>query len=109
MPHKINGLESRPVQVGNDRPVQRKGVESGPDSLTKAQTGTGGDAVHITGSAKQLAAIEQTLKGGPVIDEARVEKLRAAIDAGTYQVDAARVADKLLLLEDQLAATLPED
>lgn len=108
MPHKINGLESRPVQVGNDRSVQRKGGEPAAESLPKAQTGTG-EGVHITGSAKQLAAIEQTLKGGPVIDEARVEKLRAAIDAGTYQVDAARVADKLLLLENQLATTLPND
>lgn len=108
MPHKINGLESRPVQVGNDRSVQRKGAEPGADVSPKPQAGSG-DGVHITGSAKQLAAIEQALKGGSVIDAARVEKLRAAIDAGTYQVDAARVADKLLLLEDQLATTLPGD
>ncbi len=108
MPHKITGLETRPVQVGNDRSVQRKGGEPGPDNPSRAQTGNG-DGVHITGSAKQLAAIEQTLLGGPVIDEARVEKLRAAIDAGTYQVDAARVADKLLLLEDQLTTALPKD
>lgn len=109
MPNKIQGLESRPVQVGTDRSVQRKG-DAGADAATKVQTGSGsGDGVHITGSAKQLAAIEQTLKDLPVVDEARVEKLRSAIEAGSYKVDAARVAEKMLLLEDQLSAAFPQE
>jgi len=109
VPHKIQGLESRQVQVGGDRSVQRKG-EAGVEVAAKVRTGSGsGDGVHITGPARQLAAIEQTLKDMPVIDEARVEKLRAAIEAGTYRIDAARVAEKMLLLEDQLQAVLPKE
>lgn len=107
MSNKIQGLESRPVQVGTDRSVQRKG-DAGAEATVKVETGTGsGDGVHITGSARQLAAIEQTLKDLPVVDEARVEQLRSAIEAGTYKVDAARIADKMLLLEDQLGSALP--
>ncbi len=107
MPHKINGIESRQVQIGSDRAVQRKGSDPATDATGKIQVG-GADAVHITGSAKQLASLEQTLKDVPVIDEARVAKLRSAIESGTYVIDATRVADKLLRLEDQLGSVLPE-
>lgn len=104
--HKINGIESRQVQIGSDRPVQRKSSESATDATTKVQVGA--EAVHITGSAKQLASLEQTLKDLPVIDEARVANLRSAIESGTYVVDATRVAEKLLMLEGQLGSALPE-
>ena len=106
MSHKINGFDSRPVQVGTGT-VQRKGSETASDATARTQVG-GADAVHITGSAKQLAALEQALKDQPVVDEARVAALRSAIEAGTYQVDAGRVADKLLRMEDQLSGVLPK-
>ncbi len=106
MPHNINGFESRPVQVGNGS-VQRKGNESATDATARTKV-PGVDAVHITGSAKQLAALEQTLKEQSVVDEARVAALRSAIEGGTYQVDASRVADKLLRMEDQLYSVLPK-
>lgn len=105
MPHKISGFESRPVQVGTGS-VQRKGNESA-DAAQGAKV-SGADSVQITGSAKQLAALEHALKDQPVIDEARVAALRSAIESGTYQVDAARVADKLLRMEDQLSGALPK-
>ncbi len=106
MPHKINGFDSRPVQVGTGS-VQRKGNESATDASAKLKV-AGADPVQITGSAKQLAALEQALKDQPVVDEARVAALRSAIESGTYQVDATRVADKLLRMEDQLASVLPK-
>ena len=102
MAHKISGIESRQVQIGSDRSVQRKSSEPATDATVKIQVG-GVDAVHITGSAKQLASLEQTIKDLPIIDEARVATLRSAIESGTYVVDATRVADKLLRLEDQLS------
>jgi negative regulator of flagellin synthesis FlgM len=106
VPHKINGFDSRPVQAGTSA-VQRKGNESATDATART-TVAGADPVQITGSAKQLAALEQALKDQPVVDEARVAALRSAIESGTYQVDAARVADKLLRMEDQLSSVLPK-
>ena len=64
--------------------------------------------MHITGSAKQLAALEHELKDQPVVNDVRVAQLRAAIEGGTYIVDAARVADKLLLMEEQLTSAAPK-
>ena len=106
MPHKINGFDSRPVQVGTGS-VQRKGNESPTDATARTRV-AGADPVQITGSAKQLAALEQALKDQPVVDEARGAALRSAIEGGTYKVDATRVADKLLRMEDQLSAVLPK-
>ena len=107
MPHKILGTEGRPAQVGTDRSVQRKGTEPATDATSSTRL-DGTDAVHITGSAKQLVALEHVLKDQPIVDDVRVAKLRAAIEGGTYIVDAARVADKLLLMEEQLASAAPK-
>ncbi len=106
MPHKINGFDSRPVQVGTGA-VQRKGNEPATDATAGLKV-AGADPVQITGSAKQLAALEQALKDQPVVDESRVAALRSAIESGTYQVDATRVADKLLRMEDLLSTALPK-
>jgi negative regulator of flagellin synthesis FlgM len=107
VPHKIDGFENRPVQVGTDRAVQRKGLETEAEGAPKTSIG-GADTVSITGSARQLAALEQALKEQPAVDEARVARLRAAIESGSYQVDASRIADKLLRLEEQLTKATPQ-
>jgi negative regulator of flagellin synthesis FlgM len=101
---KIGGLDNRPVQVGRESAVQRP-----KDSAAGAigpQGSAPSEAVHITGSARQLATLEQQLKDSPAIDAARVAKVRETIDSGQYQVNGARVAAKLLSLEQQLATHL---
>ena len=108
MPHKITGFENRPVQVGTDRAVQRKGTDVAADAAAKPGIDST-ESVHITGSAKQLAVLEQMLKEQPVVNEARVATLRAAIESGSYQVDASRVADKLLRMEELLTQAAPKN
>jgi negative regulator of flagellin synthesis FlgM len=49
-----------------------------------------------------LAALEQTIKGMPVVDEARVAEIRRAIEEGRYEVNAERIADKLIRAERDL-------
>lgn len=107
MPHKI-GIDSRPVQVGGDRNVQRTGAKGVVESNGGKPSVARSESVHITGSAKTLAALEQTLKDAPVVDEARVARLQAAIANGLYKVDAERVADKLLRFEEQLGSASGE-
>lgn len=107
MPHKI-GIESRPVQVGGERNVQRTGTKAVAESGGGKPGVASSDSVHITGSAKTLAALEQTLKDAPVVDESRVARLQAAIANGSYKVDAERVADKLLRFEEQLGGVSGE-
>ena len=48
--------------------------------------------------------IESNINTQPDIDGARIESLKMAIDAGQYDIDPLRVAEKLIELETQFVA-----
>lgn len=56
--------------------------------------------VKLSSQAQQLQAIEERLRDLPEVDSERVAKIRQAISDGSYQTDSARIADKLLALEE---------
>lgn len=63
------------------------------------------DAVMLTDSAMNLAKASQTAKNSSGIDEAKVEKLKAAInDGSSYKIDYESVANKLIDSEDELSS-----
>lgn len=99
MSTKIDGLQSRPVQVGADRKL----AAVTDAAAARAQpAAAASNAVHITDQARQLAALEQALNEVPVVNEARVAKIREAIEQGQYTVNAQRIADQLLRSELEL-------
>lgn len=63
---------------------------------------SGADSVQLTDSARALQRTEQAGADGAPVDAARVERLRQAVADGSYQVDATRIAGKLLALEQQV-------
>lgn len=99
MAEKIGGMDNRPVRVSTDRKVAR--AEDSAASSTSSTNSTE-DPVQITAQAKQMAALEQTINSLPVVDEARVTEVRRALDEGRYEVNADRIADKLLRSERDL-------
>jgi len=60
------------------------------------------DTVSLTDTATQLQSIQQTLSDAPVVNHERVAELRAAIADGSYQVDAADLAQNMINFETQL-------
>ena len=62
------------------------------------------DAVLLTDSAKTLAKATQKAKDFSGIDEAKCEKLKAAIKDGSYKIDYESVANKLIDSEDELSS-----
>jgi len=60
------------------------------------------DQVSITPSAAKLQAVEQKLAALPVVDQARVDKLRSAVESGEYQIDTQRIAEKFIHFETEL-------
>jgi negative regulator of flagellin synthesis FlgM len=52
--------------------------------------------VDITPTAQRLAQVEQRISSTPEVDQGRVDAIRQALSNGSYQVDAARVADGVL-------------
>lgn len=97
---KITGLDNRPVQVGTDKKVSR---QSDPATLPAEHAAAEVSPVQITDSAKQLAALEQTLQGSAPVNEARVSAIRLAIEEGRYEIKADVIADKLLRAERELS------
>jgi len=109
MANKISGLSSDPAPIGAGRPantVRDAATGSAAPAAGSSSSAESGD-VHITGSASQLARLEQTLRSMPAVDAARVMQARTAIEQGTYTVQPQQVADQLIQLERSLGQ-LPE-
>jgi negative regulator of flagellin synthesis FlgM len=98
---KISGIDVTQVaSVGAGRAVQRPqdAVSGGASSETKDAA----ENVQITGTARQLADLEQKVRDLPAVNEARVAQLRTAIEQGTYTVRPEHIADQLMSLERAL-------
>lgn len=98
MSTKIGGFDNRPVPVSTGRAVKRSS-DSGSSSASGEAQSTGS---HITDSAKHLAELEQTLQALPAVNDARVEDVRGRLANGSYEINAERIADKLLNSERDL-------
>ena len=62
------------------------------------------DNVRLTGEAEALRVVQkQTKAGPPPMDMAKIEALRAALNAGTYRVNPQEIAQRLDALERQLS------
>ncbi|HEY6644873.1 flagellar biosynthesis anti-sigma factor FlgM [Povalibacter sp.] len=98
---KISDFQNRPVQAGTDKTVSRAGDASAAPADTAA---AGSNPVQITDQARKLASLEHAVKSLPVVNESRVVEIRLALEEGRYQVDAERIADKLLRTEQELGS-----
>lgn len=75
------------------------GKPQGEASGANAAAAQTGDTVTLTNSARSLQKIEEAIAKAPVVNASKVAAVKQAVDSGTYQVDAGRVADKLLQFE----------
>src|SRR5262245_10698496 len=98
---KISGVDTRTGPVGAGRAVER--ARDAATGAKQEEHGAGSSGVHITGTARQLADLEQVVKDMPAVDEARVAAVRQALEQGTYKVQPERIADQLLHIEQVLA------
>jgi negative regulator of flagellin synthesis FlgM len=102
MSNKIQGYGTQPPVVtggaktgGVDRPAAPVGKVDGPAAPA-------GDSVTLTNSARTLTRLADAVAAAPVTDAERVSAVKKAVSQGTYQVDAQRVADKLLAANREL-------
>jgi negative regulator of flagellin synthesis FlgM len=85
--------------------TRARGVARGGEAATgrpAAAAGAGDDSLRLTDTATLLRQAEARLKAQPDVDAARVEAIRQRIEAGQYQVDAERLAARLLRFEQAL-------
>jgi negative regulator of flagellin synthesis FlgM len=102
MTHKIEGLDGRPVSVTGGASVARPRDVGQENRADDKATKPARSDIEITPAARQLAALEKVLAQIPVVDEARVKTISSAIADGRYQVDTAKVAERLMRSDAEL-------
>ena len=101
MTDKISGISiAEPVAPtkgsGSNAVVADKSQGEGSSAVSTAQTA---DHVPLTDSARSLQKIEEAVAKPPVVNAAKVAAVKQAINSGTYKIDPAQIAGKLLKYE----------
>ena len=108
MADKISGYGRNSVDITSTKSRAPVRNERAADS-DKAEAASRGDGaenarqVRLTDTAASLKQIESRLADVPDVDRKRVETLRQRIESGAYEVNAGRLADRLLAFERDLA------
>jgi len=103
-----------PIEITGQTTAQAGTTQEGvpvraarPGTSTDAQTGSGAesggqDSLSLTGTAALMQKLDAAIAVTPVVDMARVNRIQQALVNGTYEIDPARVAEKMLSLETAL-------
>lgn len=60
------------------------------------------DTVSLSQKSQQVAGLQQQLKDSPAIDQAKVDSIKQEIANGNYPLDANKIAENLINLEQSL-------
>ena len=107
--HPRSGTDNMSIEIKPSRPAPVTGNNAkanGSAGQAIGETPAGpaaSDTVTVTQQAERLQQLEQTLADAPAIDEQRVAEIRQALANGQYRVDADRIAEKLMKLEQGLS------
>lgn len=97
---EITGLPQTTVKEGggNANAVQQQDQHRQKPTAPMAPS----DAVTLTEISVKLQALESSMSSIPVIDQAKVDRIKNAIANGNYNIDSTSTADKLIKLEKSL-------
>ena len=107
MPDPIHGVNAtQPLDVTSTG-------QTGPGSTAVAAAASNQpspgtlDSADVARAEALLAAIQNSAEGVPGVDQAQVDELQRAIQAGSYQVDPQQIALKIMQIELLLAGKAP--
>lgn len=102
----LNGIG--PGQVNTQRTTADRGSgtqNSQPASAEQAKSSAQsarGDSVSLSNQAKNLKQLEQKLGDYPEMDDDRIAEIRSALENGTYKIDAEKLAQKMLEMDESI-------
>jgi negative regulator of flagellin synthesis FlgM len=96
--HSINNVNTSNATT-QTKSANKSSLETGKQT---SNVSNDVDTVNITVAQDIQNALDVSLSAPPV-NESRVAEIKAAVNAGTYQIDPARVADKMMQLETKIA------
>ncbi len=86
-------------ETGTSKTVDAGKPTSGKEASAAA---AGGDTVELTSGGKLLARLEKSLADIPEVDRARVDAVKTQIENGDYSIDADKIADAMLRLDQEI-------
>lgn len=103
----FNGMGNNPVNsptTNNDKaPGTSSGNQSAPaEQASREAPAARGENVNLSKQARELRQMGEKLESYPEVDDSRVEQIRAALADGSYKVDAEKVAQKMLEIDDSI-------
>ncbi len=99
----INGISTPKVQAPKDDSQLKPAVEQQQANKESGKSSTS-DTVSLSDNAVQLGKVDNSSVAAPVVDTKRVEQVKQAISDGSFKVDAAKIADKLMQFETVLTS-----
>lgn len=102
----FNGIGSG--QVNNQRTTADKasGTEApkqaGAEQARSQASSARGENVNLSSQAKNLKQLEQKLGEYPEMDDERIEQIRSALENGSYKIDAEKLAQKMLDMDQSI-------
>ncbi|NWO08068.1 MAG: flagellar biosynthesis anti-sigma factor FlgM [Alteromonadaceae bacterium] len=101
----LNGIG--PGQVNTPRTTADKSsnqnAQAAGSEQNKAQSPAArGENVNLSNQAKNLNQLEQKLGEYPEMDDDRISQIRAALEDGSYKVDAEKLAQKMLDMDESI-------
>jgi negative regulator of flagellin synthesis FlgM len=96
-----NGLPKLPQAPTGQGSASTQGASSTTSSDAAASSTGANDREQLTDSARALQEASRT-NSGATMDTKKVEQIRQSLANGTYKVDAGRIADRMMALENQM-------
>jgi len=104
MSSDINNLGSVSTLITPNTQTTSPVASQPGDKLSTAVPTQSSDTLNITSSTRLLQDLESRARELPVVDTARVDQVRQALDNGTQAANPDRITQKLLQFESYLPA-----
>ncbi|HLT13253.1 MAG TPA: flagellar biosynthesis anti-sigma factor FlgM [Marinobacter sp.] len=102
----LNGIGPGQVNTTRttaDKPAGSQSTSSTAAEQAKAQSPAArGESVSLSNQAKNLKQLEQKLGDYPEMDDDRIAQIRTALENGTYKIDAEKLAQKMLEMDESI-------
>lgn len=96
-----NGLNGTSSSVRN-RNSSAISTDTGAAPARKQSAPATGDLVSLSGEAHTMNRLEAQIKASPDVNAERVAKIKEAIANGSFEINAERIAERMLSSDDLL-------
>lgn len=107
MSNRINPMDQGLLgKIGNKigETGTSKIVDAGKSATGKeaSDAAAGSETVELTSGGKLLERLEKSLADIPAVDRARVDAVKAQIENGEYKIDADKISEAMLRLDQEI-------